>query len=89
MNHSKYTSGFAPTYCFTEPIQVPSLPVEKLLSARDRDIILDLRRLCKLEERYFLHLDTLSRREDTINTVTMPDLGNYFFIGFDKNENIN
>jgi hypothetical protein len=64
----------APTFCFTQPIESPILPDPVEIDTSVRDIIGDLRRLCKMEERYLLHVETLNHIHADDQLVTRPPM---------------
>ena len=73
-NHTKFKKGLVPTFSLSFPLILPTLHNEdKLIGKHMQTIIGDLRRLCKMEERYSLHLECLNRVDDS-NQVTCPEL---------------
>jgi hypothetical protein len=73
-NHTKFKKGIVPTFSLSHPLVLPTLPDEdRLISKYMQNIIGDLRTLCKMEERYSLHLDSLIRISDS-DEITYPEL---------------
>jgi hypothetical protein len=73
-NHTKFKKGFVPTFSLSHPLVLPTLSDEdKLIGNHMKNIIGDLRRLCKMEERYYLHLDSLNRVSAS-EQVACPEL---------------